>query len=94
MFDFSDYSWEWKFFKPVNEKVIGKVKDEFGGFERRITSELVELKSKMSSVVDIDGEESKKAIVVNRSVVRAIRHKKCVDVLFGGAVKRHRMNRI
>ena len=48
----------------------------------------------MYSVVDIDGEESKKAKVVNRSVVRAIRHKKCVDVLFGGTVKRHRMNRI
>ena len=30
LFDFSNYSKDWKFFDETNEKVIGKMKDEFG----------------------------------------------------------------
>ena len=41
LFDFSNYS---KFFNETNKKVIGKMKDEFGGII------VTELKSKMYSI--------------------------------------------
>ena len=37
----------------------------------------------MYFLVDVDGEESKKAKGVNKSIVRGIRRKEFVDVLFG-----------
>ena len=46
LFDFSKYSKDSKFFDETNKKVIGKMKDEFGGV---IINELVGLKSKMYS---------------------------------------------
>ena len=42
------------FFNDANKKVIGKLKNEFGGV---IIDEFVELKSKMHSIKKIDGEE-------------------------------------
>ena len=66
-------------FGPVNKKVIGKTKDEFKG---KIISEFVGLKSKMCSLVDLDGEESKQAKGVNKNVAKNTRHKEFVDVLF------------
>ena len=50
MFDLSNY--------PVNEKVIGKMKDVS---ERKTNDEFVGLKSKMHSMKNIDGEESNTA---------------------------------
>ena len=47
LFDFSNYSKDSKFFNETNKKVIGKIKDEFGGI---IVSEFVGLKSKMYSI--------------------------------------------
>ena len=47
MFDFSNYSKDSKFFDETNKKVIGKMKDEFGGV---IVDEFVRLKSKMHSM--------------------------------------------
>ena len=47
LFDFSKYSKDSKFFDETNKKVIGKMKDEFGGV---IINEFVELKSKMYSI--------------------------------------------
>ena len=47
LFDFSNYSKDSKFFDKTNKKVIGKMKDEFGGV---IVSEFVGLKSKMYSI--------------------------------------------
>ena len=44
MFDFSDYPKDSKFFDPVNEKVIGKMKGEIVG---KIISEFVGLKPKI-----------------------------------------------
>ena len=44
LFDFSNYSKDSKFFDDVNKKVIGKMKDEYGGV---ITDEFVGLNSKM-----------------------------------------------
>ena len=47
LFDFSNYSKDSKFFDDTNKKVIGKMKDEFGGV---IIDEFVALKSKMYSI--------------------------------------------
>ena len=47
MFDFSNYSKDLKFFDDTNEKVIGKMKDEYGGV---IIDKFVGLKSKMYSI--------------------------------------------
>ena len=91
MFDFSHYSRDSKFFDLANKKVISKMKDEFIG---KIISESVGLKSKMYSLVYVDGKENKIAKGVNQSVVRGIRHKEFVDVLFGRKLMRHRMKRI
>ena len=54
LFDFSNYSKDSKFFNETNKKVIGKMKDEFGGV---IVDEFVGLKSKMYSIKKIDGKE-------------------------------------
>ena len=54
LFDFSNYSKDSKFFDETNEKVIGKIKDEFGGV---IVAEFVGLKSKMYSIIKIDDKE-------------------------------------
>ena len=53
LFDFSNYSKDTKFFDETNQKVIGKMKDEFGGV---IVIESVGLKSKMYSIKKIDGK--------------------------------------
>ena len=47
MFDFSNYPKNSKFFDETKKKVIGKMKDEFGGVN---IDELVGLKSKMHSM--------------------------------------------
>ena len=80
-FYFSGYSRDSKFFNLVNKKVIDKMKDEFKG---NIVSEFDGLKSKMYSLVDVDGGGIKKAKGVNSGVVMGIMHKEFVDVLFGG----------
>ena len=58
-----------QFFGPIYKKLIGKIKDEFRG---KIIGEFIGLKSKMYSLVDVDGEENKKAKGVNKSIVRSI----------------------
>ena len=47
LFDFSNYSKDSKFYDDANKKVIGKMKDEYGGV---ITDEFVGLKSKLYSI--------------------------------------------
>ena len=59
-------------FDPANENVIGKMKDEF---RRKIISEFVRLKSRICSLVDVDGKENKKAKGLHKVIVRGIRHK-------------------
>ena len=44
LFDFSNYSKDSKFFDDTNKKVIGKMKDEYGGV---IIDQFIGLKSKM-----------------------------------------------
>ena len=59
MFDFSNCS---KDSNDSNKKVIGKMKDKYGGV---IIDEFVGLKSKMYSIKKIDGNESSTAKRVN-----------------------------
>ena len=54
LFDCSNHSKDSKIFDETNKKVIGKMKDEFGGV---IVIEFVGLKSKMYSMKKIDGKE-------------------------------------
>ena len=54
LFDFSNYSKDSTFYGDTNKKVIGKMKDEYGG---AIIDQFIGLKSKMHSI--------KKQMVVN-----------------------------
>ena len=62
LFDLSGYPLHSKFFDPVNEKSIGKMKDEFKG---KIISGFAGLKSKMFSLISKDNEEVTSAKGVN-----------------------------
>ena len=86
-FDFSNYSKNSKFFDETNKKVIGKMKDEFGGV---IIIEFVGLKSKMYSIKKIDGKEHNTA----KGVSIATEFDKFKDVLFNEKLIRHKMKRI
>ena len=89
LLDFSDYPKDSKFFDPVNKKVVGKMKDEFKG---KIVREFIGLRSKMYSLIYVDNEEKAKG--VNKNVVKNIRHKEYVDVLFNIKMIRDKMKRI
>ena len=53
------------------------------------------LKSKLHYyLTNVDGKENKTGKGVNKHVVKNIRHKEFVDVLFNRRVMRHRMKRI
>ena len=75
MLDFSNHSKGSNFFNETNKKVIGKMRDEFGGV---IVSEFVGLKSKMYSMKKLDGKEHNTA----KWVCIATEFKKFKDVLF------------
>ena len=87
-FDFKNYLKDSKFFNETNKKVIGKMKDEFGGV---IVSEFVGLKSKMYSIIKKnDGKEYNTA----KGVSIATEFDKFKDVLFNKRIIRHKMKRI
>ena len=85
LFDFSNYSKDSKFFDDANKKVIGKMKDEFGGV---IATEFVGLKSKMYSIKKTDDKESNTAKGVHIATELA------KDVLFYKKSIKHKMKRI
>ena len=91
LFDFSNYPEDSNISDLVNKTVIGKVKDEVKG---KIISEFVGLKSKMYSVVIVNNGEIKKAKGVKNNVVKNIRHKEYLDVLFNKYFVRHKMKSI
>ena len=62
MFHFSNYSKDSRFYDESNKKVIGKMKDEYGGV---IIDEFIGLKAKMYSIKKIGGSESTTAKGVN-----------------------------
>ena len=86
LFDFSNYSKDIKYFDETNKKVIGKMKDEFGGV---IVDKFVGLKSKMYSIKKIDGKESNTAEGVNI----ATEFNEFKDVLFSKKIMRNKMKR-
>ena len=55
LFDFSNYSEDSKFYDDTNKKVIGKMKDEYGG---GVIDQFIGLKSKMYSIKKISCSES------------------------------------
>ena len=87
MFDLHNYPKDSKFFDPVNEKVIDKMK---GVSEGKINDEFVRLKSKMYSIKNIDGKESNTPKEVNI----ATKFNEFKDTLFNKKVVRHKMKRI
>ena len=91
LFDFSDCPIDSRFYDPGNKKVIGEMKDEVRG---KIISEFVGLKSKMYSLVMVDNEEIEKEKAVNKNVIKNIRHKEYVYVLFDRGLVRHKMKRV
>ena len=62
LFDLSNYPKDSKFFDPVNEKVIGKMKD---AHKEKPIHEFVRKKSKMYSTLWDDGKEFSTATGVN-----------------------------
>ena len=62
MFDFSNYLKDSKCFDDTNKKVIGKMKDEYGGV---IIDQFIGLKSKMYSIKKINGSRSSDTKGVN-----------------------------
>ena len=87
LFDFSNYSKDSKFFNETNKKVIGKMKDEFGGV---IVIEFIGLKSKLHSMKKMDGKECNTA----KGVSIAAEFDKFKDVLINKKIIRHKMKRI
>ena len=85
LFYFNNYSKDSKIFDET--KVIGKMKDEFGGV---IVVEFVDLKSKMHFMKKIDGEECNTA----KAVSIATEFDKFKDVLFNEKIIRRKMKRI
>ena len=87
LFDFSNYPKDSKFFDETNKKVIGKMKDEFGGV---IVDKFVGLRSKMYSMKKKLGKECNTA----KGVSIASEFNKFKDVLFNKKIIRHKMKRI
>ena len=87
LFDFGNYSKDSRFFDETNKKVIGKMKDEFGGV---IVNEFVGLKSNIYSIKKADGKEYNAA----KGVSVATEFDKFKDVLFNKKIIRHKMKRI
>ena len=67
MFDFSNYPKDPKFYDPSSMNEIGKMKDDSKG---KINYEFPELKSKISSLNNVDGKENKTGKGVNKHVVK------------------------
>ena len=72
LFDFSGYLLHSNIIHSANKTFIGNVKDEFKG---KIISEFVGLKSRMYSLVNVNGKENKKSKGINKIVVKNARHK-------------------
>ena len=87
LFDFSNYSKDSTFYDDTNKKVIGTMKDEYGG---AIIDQFIGLKSKMYSIKKTNGSESS----TTKGVNIATEFNEFKDVLFNKKVIRHKMKRI
>ena len=90
MFDFSNYLTKSKYYDHPNKLVIGKMKDEIGGFANE---EFVGLKPKMYSFL-IDKSEHKKVKGVNKNIVPKIIGNEYKYVLLNNQCIRHSINGI
>ena len=87
LFDFSNYSKDSTSYDDTNKKVIGKMKDEYGG---AIIDQFIGLKSKMYSIRKINDSESS----TTKGVNIATEFNEFKDVLFNKKVIGHKMKRI
>ena len=87
LFDLSNYSKDSKFFDPVNEKVIGKMKDVS---ERKINDKFVGSKLLMHSIKNINGKWSNTA----KRIKTGAELSELKDSLFNKKVVIHKMRRI
>ena len=87
LFDFSNYTKDSKFVDETNKKVIGRIKDEFGGV---IVTEFVGIKLKIYSMKKTDRKESN--TVKGVSITTEL--DKFKGTLFNEKVIRHKMKRI
>ena len=87
LLDFSGCRRDSIYYCDLNKKVLGKMKDEFGGIK---IDEFVGLKSKMYSLIAESDLEVNKA----KGVDLVLKHNEYVDVLFARKVVRHKMKRI
>ena len=95
VFDFSDYPEDFKFFNPVNKKVIFKMKDRKMKWNHRENNQWIcWIKVKDVFLNCCRWWRNSKSERVNKNVVKNIRHKEFVDVLFNKKMIRHKMERI
>jgi hypothetical protein len=89
-FDFSNYPKTHPLYSKVNQKALGKMKDETAGAPIR---EFVGLRSKMYSLVTFDNDEKKTAKGVTKATLKNhIIHKNYFDTLVLGTTSRHLMH--
>ena len=87
LFDFSNFSKDFKFYDNQNEMVVGKMKDEYKGIP---INKLVGLKSKMDCMLSDDDKKSNTAKGVNT----AMELKEYEETLLYKKITRHNMKRI
>ena len=86
-FDLSNSSKKSKYFCNDNKKVLGKMKDEYGG---NVIKEFVGLRSKMYSILDTKNNEKS----THKGHNSYIKYGEFCDTLFNKKVLRHKMRRI
>jgi len=86
-YDFSDYPTDHPCYSTVNKKVVGKFKDECNG---RVIAELVALRPKMYSILEVSGACTKKAKGVQRITVKKdLKHEMYKQTLFRREEMKH-----
>ena len=87
LYDTSDYPQDHPLNSSAYKKVLGKLKDECAG---RAIAEYVVLRSKMYSILEAGGKNTKKAKGVKKNVVKKrIRHEQYKEALFEKQTFRH-----
>ena len=90
LYDTSNYPKDHPQYSVVNEKVVGKMKDECAG---RLIAEYVGLRPKMYSILEASGRNTKKAKGVKKSVVSDnIKHEQYIETLLDKKTFRHGMD--
>ena len=87
LFDLSNFSVSSKYYCSDNKKVLGKMKDEYGG---KSILKFVSLKSKMYSILD----ESNNEKIISKGHNGFIEFQEFYDTLFKKKILRHTMRRI